>query len=632
MQNYNSRRFAHRDRQFESLLLLTQLGTALMGGIFLFLGILLFLSMSYGLLYAGRIFPGISVAGVDISGMKPADAAAKLSAALTYPYKGKVVFRDSKGVWVANPAQLGMVFDAQGSANAAYRYGRSFNPLQSIQEQITAVQFGADLPPQSIFDQRIAYLYLQQVAHNIDQPVREASLSIDGINVVAQPGQVGRLVNVDATLARLNAQLITFRDGEVALMVTEQAPSVLSIDQQIQQARQLLASPFIITIPNMQSGDPGPWALQPDELASMLKVAKINTDTGSTFHLELDRIKLQMRLNEIARAVDRDYENARFTFNDETKQLELIQSSKTGRSVNIQGSIDAIQNAISQGQPGAALQLDLSQPLAPDTASAPDLGITQNIMTYTSYFRGSTSSRMKNIEQAAARFHGVLVAPGETFSMGKTLGDVSLDNGYAEAMIIYGGRTIKGVGGGVCQVSTTLFRAVFFAGFPIAERHAHAYRVSYYEQSKSGIDRNLSGLDATVYFPLVDFKFTNDTKYWMLMETYFNPTAQTLTWKLYSTSDGRTVQWETTGPQNITAPPPPLIQLNTDLNPGEFKQVDWAAEGADIIVNRTVYLNNVIHFVDKVITNYQPWRDICEYGPGVEDPEKVAKKRNLCWQ
>src|SRR4030095_383941 len=137
---------------------------------------------------------------------------------------------------------------------------------------------------------------------------------------------------------------------------------------------------------------------------------------------------------------------------------------------------------------------------------------------------------MQNIEAAARQFHGVLVAPGETFSMGETMGDVSLDNGFAEALIIYGGRTIKGVGGGVCQVSTTLFRGVFNIGLPILERYSHAYRVSYYEMTASGgVDSRLAGLDATVYFPLVDLKFKNDTPYWILMETYVNVSARTLT-------------------------------------------------------------------------------------------------------
>ena len=214
--------------------------------------------------------------------------------------------------------------------------------------------------------------------------------------------------------------------------------------------------------------------------------------------------------------------------------------------------------------------------------------------------------------------------------MGQTMGDVSLENGFAEALIIYGGRTIKGVGGGVCQVSTTLFRTVFNAGFPINQRYPHAYRVSYYEQTANGIDQNLAGLDATVYFPLVDFKFTNDTPYWLLMETYVNVEARTLTWKLYSTPDDRSVTYETSGLQNIVPAPPPLFQENPDLDKNQMKQVDWAVQGADVNVTRTVWKNGQVYFTDNFQTHYQPWQAVCEYGPGTEDPEKMAQRKDIC--
>ncbi|NTW13188.1 MAG: vancomycin resistance protein, partial [Anaerolineales bacterium] len=226
---------------------------------------------------------------------------------------------------------------------------------------------------------------------------------------------------------------------------------------------------------------------------------------------------------------------------------------------------------------------------------------------------------------------GVLVAPGEVFSMGETMGDVSLENGFAEALIIFGGRTIKGVGGGVCQVSTTLFRAAFFAGFPIVERYSHAYRVSYYEMTASGgIDPRLAGLDATVYFPLVDFKFKNDSPYWILMETYVNVTARTLTWKFYSTKDGRTVAWDTTGPSSVVSAPSPLFEVNPELNKNEMKQVDWAANGANVTVTRTVYRGGAVLFQDQVRTHYEPWQAICQYGPDSKNPEKLAEEKNLC--
>jgi vancomycin resistance protein YoaR len=216
------------------------------------------------------------------------------------------------------------------------------------------------------------------------------------------------------------------------------------------------------------------------------------------------------------------------------------------------------------------------------------------------------------------------VAPGETFSMASVLGDVSLDSGYAEALIIYGGRTIKGVGGGVCQVSTTLFRTVFFGGYPVVERYPHAYRVGYYEQTPGGgYDADLAGLDATVFVPVVDFKFTNDRSTWLLMETYVDASARTLTWKFYSTSDGRSVEWETSGPQNVVAPPEPLYEENPDLEKGEINQVDWEAEGADVSVTRTVSINGEVFFQDSFSTHYMPWRSVYEYGPGTKGIPKA---------
>jgi len=203
--------------------------------------------------------------------------------------------------------------------------------------------------------------------------------------------------------------------------------------------------------------------------------------------------------------------------------------------------------------------------------------------------------------------------------MAAVMGDISLDTGYTEALIIYNGQTIEGVGGGVCQVSTTLFRTAFFGGFPITERHPHAYRVKYYEKTAGNSTNSiLAGLDATVYVPLVDLKFTNDTPFWLLMETYVIPANNSITWKFYSSSDGRSVDWETTGPTNLVEPPKPLYKENSALDNGEIKQVDWEAQGADITVNRMVFRGGVLYFQDSFITHYEPWRAVYEYGPGTE--------------
>ena len=163
------------------------------------------------------------------------------------------------------------------------------------------------------------------------------------------------------------------------------------------------------------------------------------------------------------------------------------------------------------------------------------------------------------------------------------------------------------------------FRTAFFAGLPINERHPHAYRVSYYEKV-AGNNRNtdLAGLDATVYIPLVDLKFTNDTSYWILMEAYVNRAASRITWKFYSTNDQRIVEWQTSGLTNRVEPKKPLYILNEELDAGEIKQVDWEAEGADVTVQRVVYREGETLFEDSYFTRYAPWRAVYEYGPGTE--------------
>jgi vancomycin resistance protein YoaR len=332
-------------------------------------------------------------------------------------------------------------------------------------------------------------------------------------------------------------------------------------------------------------------------------------------------LALRTFLEGIAPELARAPQNARFIFNDDTRQLELIQSAVVGRELDVDTSIQLINEKLAASEHTISLDMEYTNPAATDDATAESLGISEAVSVYTSYFYGSSAARIQNIQIASARFHGVLVPPGATFSMAEVLGDVSLDNGYAEALIIFGDRTIKGVGGGVCQVSTTLFRTAFFGGYQIDERYAHAYRVGYYEQTASGgYDANLAGLDATVYAPVVDFKFTNDSQYWLLMETYVNPTARTLTWKFYSTSDGRTVDWDTSGPQNVVEPPEPLYEEDPALDEGEIVQVDWEADGADISITRTVWRDGVVIHSDVFRTHYLPWRAVYHYGPGTEVP------------
>ena len=604
-----------------SLLRLGQALIAILGGLLLFTILLMMVPIGYGLIYSGRVYPGVSVAGIDLSELHTQEAAVLLAQHLPYPEHGKIVFQEDTNVWVAKPHELGLYLDYPTSALAAYNYGRTGDLLGRLAAQFQAWYQGVDLPPLFIFDERSAQKYLMGIASQVDRPIIEASLGVNGVDVVVHSGQVGCSMDVGAALKSLRIQLGTLKDGVIPLVVHETPPVILDATAQAEVAKRILSAPLTLTVPDAVQGDPGPWSFDPQTLTGMLTIERIVVPEGARYQVGLKLEDLRAFLQGIAPSFVRYPQNARFTFNDETHKLDLIQHAVIGRELDIEASLKAIDQKVTAGEHSIPLVLKYTNPAATDDATVEKLGITQLVSSYTSYFYGSASGRISNIKIASARFHGLLVPPGATFSMAEALGDVSLDNGYTEALIIYGDRTIKGVGGGVCQVSTTLFRTAFFGGFPIVERYAHAYRVAYYEQTASGgHDPDLAGLDATVFAPVVDFKFTNDTPYWLLMETYVNASARTLTWKFYSTSDGRTVDWQTTGPQNIVQPPAPLYEENADLSKGEIKQVDWEAEGADITVNRTITRDGQVLLNDRFSTHYLPWRAVYQYGPGTDVP------------
>lgn len=599
---------------------------AAMGGLLLASFLMIILAIAFNLSYAGRIFPGVHLAGVDLSGLAPEEAAQLLAERLTFPQNGRIVFQDGQQTWIARPAELGLVMQPDLLAEQAYQYGRRGGPVKRLMDQLLAWYAGRDLPPVLIYDQRLAWQYLSALAQQINRPAVEASLQVVGLEVQAVPGQIGRTLDLEATMAPLEAQLRSLSDGLIPLVIRETPPAILDASAQAEQARQMLSAPLTLTLPEAVSGDPGPWVLPPEQIAGMLTITRQQAQDGARYQVALDEQKLYDYLTGLAPTINRQPENTRFIFNDDTRLLEVIKPAVIGRNLDVYTSLQRINQRLAAGEHTVPLEVKFTPPQIGDNVTGAELGITEQIIAYTTYFRGSSPERLQNIQTAAATFHGLLVPPGAIFSMAEVMGSVSLDTGYAEAWIIYGGRTIKGVGGGVCQVSTTLFRAAFFAGFPIIERHPHAYRVSYYEQTARGLDENLAGLDATVFVPTVDFKFQNDTPYWLLMETYYHPNSRSLTWKFYSTSDGRRVEWTTTGPQNLVEPEEPIFEENPELAEGEIKQVDWEAIGADVTVTRIVYRDGQILYRDVFTTHYLPWRAVYQIGPGTEIPKKLKKR------
>ena len=239
-----------------------------------------------------------------------------------------------------------------------------------------------------------------------------------------------------------------------------------------------------------------------------------------------------------------------------------------------------------------------------------NFGIEELIGEGNSNYSHSIQSRIFNIKLAASKFHGILIQKGETFSFNKIIGDISSNTGYQPAYIIKNGRTVLGDGGGVCQVSTTMFRAALNTGLPITERNAHAYRVSYYENDSQ------PGFDATIYTPSVDFRFVNDTQSAILIQMTNDDVNNLLSFKFYGKKDDRKVQISPVTVWDVVPPPEPSYEDDPNLKTGVLKQIDYAAYGSKAKFEYKVIKNGTVDIDQTFYSNFQPWRAVFLRGTG----------------
>lgn len=578
----------------------------------------------YQIYHDGLIYPGVSVWDIDLSGMTPDEAAAVLNGRFTYPQTTTLTFRDNEQVWPVSVAELGIEFDVERTVQTAYQIGRHPNLGIAIQQQLQAWMTGITVAPVMIYEQPSAERHLASLATQINRPVLDASLVITGTEVIATPSQVGRTVDLQATLINLNLAITKLENGEVPIVVTETYPQIVSAEEAAERVRAILYSDVEIYLPDAAPNDPGPWTASREALAEMIVIERVTSQSDSGQHVysvQLNEAQLLAFLTPLQEQLVRQPLNARFRFDQSTQQIMPLQPSVTGRSLNIPASIQMINQMAPTTNRRIPLVVDTIDPPAPDTASAVELGITEMIASATTYYYGSGEGRRANIAVAASRFNGILIAPQQEFSFIEHLGEVSAETGFEEAMIIYNGRTIPGVGGGVCQVSTTAFQAAFYAGFPITDRTAHGYWVGYYDSGEG------KGMDAAVYEPIVDLRFQNDTPYWLLIQTYVDLPNSTITFQFYSTSDGRTVEKDGPYISNVIAHGPPLYEENSGLSVGEVRQVDYAVDGFDTLVYRRVYRDGILLFEDQFLSRYIPWRTIYQVAPGAVPPgaERVGQ-------
>jgi vancomycin resistance protein YoaR len=551
---------------------------------------------AYCLLFTGKIYPNTSIAGVEIGSLSTKDAATALSLNINVPQRIQLV--GAGQVFDINTKDFDLSYDYASSVQNAFGLARTGNFLFDLSERLNDLFRHKNIALVIKLNAEKLDKIISVVSGQISEDPIEPSIVLANGNIIVNKGAPGTEVDTKSLNTEILESLsfIKNEDIEIPINSIDHSLNQIQADALKTRAEKYLGKTLQLKF------EYNTYTLVDSDLLKLL-------DTGTGFNdKSIDALAL-----DFSTKVNRDPSNPKFIF--ENGRVTEFQPALDGVRLDSEGFKNQIIVSLGQVENGIdkVISFDipfLKTPPEVTTESVNNLGIKELIGRGTSTYFHSIPGRIHNVVLAASRINGTLVKPGDTFSFNNTLGDVSAFTGYQQAYIISAGKTILGDGGGVCQVSTTLFRAVLNAGLPVIERAAHAYRVGYYEQDSP------PGLDATVYAPSPDLKFTNDTPGYILIEATANPKNYSLVFELYGTGDGRVATVSKPVISNYSPALPTVYQDDPTLPAGTLKQTDFSAAGATVKFNYTVVRSGQTIFQKTFISNYRPWAAVYLRGTG----------------
>lgn len=577
--------------------------------------------------YQNKIYPGIYLGNINLSGLTILKAENLLNQKIRQIGQNGIIFKynnieESKNKWRITAVmpiiysfdsdltyQI-VFFNVQNAVKQAYDSGRDNDFWLNLQNKIQTLLYKKQISiAREINEQEIKKI-LYENYKEFENPGQDAKLTASSVlvdngvkkiifNITSE--KLGKSIDYQKAINELKINLAKLDFSSIQLYTKTDYPDIYKnecLDVETKAQKIISSAPLILMYKEKQ------WNIEAEQLSQWLVVKKV----GNNINVELNATNvLEFLKQKIALQIDKDPINARFRI--ENERAVEFQTNEDGLKLDIEKTLFDIQQNFVINQK-SIIQLSVNQ-IKSDitTENINNLGIKEIIGTGHSNFVGSPANRQHNIKTGANAIHGLLIKPDEEFSLVKTLGEVNAKSGYLPELVIKGNKTIPEYGGGLCQIGTTIFRAALDSGLPITERKNHSYRVSYYEPA---------GVDAAIYSPQPDVRFINDTKNFILIQARIN--KNDLYFDFWGIKDGRIVEKIKPVIYNIVKPGPVKIIKTTDLPAGKKKCTEHAHNGADAYFDYKITYPNGIVKEKRFNSHYIPWQEVCLVG--VEDLNK----------
>jgi vancomycin resistance protein YoaR len=560
----------------------------------------------------GHIYPGVAIAGVPVGGLSAAAAEERI-AAQTVEASGTTVTLTVDGrTWQTTPEELGVAYDVPASVAAAMAFGRDHHTGAGLLHAagLAGESYGVALVVH--FDQARFDAYVDGIESELGQAPRDASLAIDWVSAVVTPAETGHAIDRAAAREALLAQAVGIEPIALELPLTTVQPAIGTEQAEALAARidAVLAAPFAVTL------GAEVWTIAPEELATLIVIERGTENEQPVLVARLDEAGLADQVAEMAARVDGG-EAVDAWIEDLGTHLKLHAGSQV-RTVRQDDLLAAVQAAFAAGEGVVELPVDVGDdPVVTADALMGEYGITTLLASGDSDFGGSDPNRAQNIRIAVSQIDGTLVPPYGIFSYNDALGWIADVPGFVEAGATTDGIFQIEIGGGVCQVSTTVFRTALKAGFPIVEWWPHVYRSAYYEQGgwSPGYDASIAQVIENPAHSS-DFRFRNPTDGWLLIRARAEGTVVRV--DLFGPETGFTVELD----EEVWGEVPPSAPqeiVDWNLREGTVIEEEAPLPGVTVAVNRRVYdANGDLWWEDSYTSSYAPQDGVYRVSPDME--------------